>query len=336
MTALELINRVMLLRRQPTISAYQETNPEHVATLNVLNMMKEDLLATRRPEFDLRHDGQLITRASVTSRDLVLEMSATEGEEFGLVAFNPATDFAEEIPDGVVARLIPTDDADYNNTAFRVYGYSVGFLNTVGFTFKMPKDFTSVVSDLIYAEYLLPSTVREVVRASYEQLPLNLTQIDPTIRFDELYPSLTEEQGSPRSFSVGGFDNETYDFADVGTVEPKLRAIIWPVPDDAYVINYSYYYRHPDFTDGDSELIGVPAEFVNDIVLAAYSLMAQAWDGNTDAATIGADAQRSASVKGNLYSGSSARRHRIGSWDNGHSMVGLPEGFPGRILGPSS
>lgn len=336
MTALELINRVMLLRRQPTISAYQETNPEHVATLNVLNMAKEDLLATRRPEFDLRHDGQLATRATLTSRSLTATILAASGATSATLTMGDTVTAGANVYGEYVVRMIPTGDTDYSATSFRVTSSLPTFYQaTLNFPFALPKAFADVAVDLVYSEYLLPDTVREVVRASFEQEPLSLQQIDPTSRFDELYPSFTYEQGRPRVFSVGGFDTQTYVTSST-TPDPKLRAIVWPIPDDEYVINYSYYYRHPDFEDGDSELVGVPPEFVNDIVMQAYSVMAQAWDGNTDAAYLGEEAQRSASIKGNLYSGSSARRHRINSWDHGFEQIGQPEGFPGRILGPTS
>ena len=333
-TALELINRVMLLRRQPVISAYESTNPEHVATLNVLNMAKEDLLSTRRPEFDLRHDGQIVTRPTHESLEptVTATFTATATDTSGIVVLTGYTANVQLTGDSVV-RLVPTGDTDYSATAFRISTYFPSFTQaTLNFPFAMPKAFVGVECDLIYAEYLLPDTVREVVRASYEQEPLSLNQIDATARFDEIYPSYTYETGEPRSFNVGGFDTATH--LTTEDPDPKLRAIIWPIPDDEYVLTYSYYYRHPDFTDGDSELIGVPPEFVNDIVKEAYATMTAAWDGNMDGLYFSDMAQRASSVKSNIYSGSSARRHTIHSWGEGE-VVGNQEGFPGKMLGPT-
>ena len=331
-TALQLINRVLLYRRQAEISAFQSTNPEHVATLNALNMAKEDILAPRRYEFDLRHDGQLATKASLSSGSLSPTLVMATGSTSGVLTFPVSTLAQDYVAGNYVARLIPTGDADYSDTAFRVTSSLPSFnVTTLNFPFASPKPFASTVCDIVYSEYLLPDTVREVVRATYEQDELTLQQIDATARFDELFPSYTYDTGSPRSFNVGGFDTETH-FSTTDP-DPKLRAIIWPIPDDEYIISYSYYYRHPDFTDGDSELVGVPPEVVNDIVFQATAIMGMAWDNNFSAAHFSDMAQQGATVKGNLYSGSSSRRHTIRSWGDGHDFNASREGFPGKLIG---
>lgn len=330
-TALQLINRVLLYRRQPEISAFQATNPEHAATLNALNMAKEDILAPRRYEFDLRHDGQLATKASLSSRGISPTFSATSGDTSGIVTITGET-ASDHLPGDFVVRLIPTGDSDYSDTAFRaISALPVSSIATLSFPFAMPKTFSSVACDLVYSEYALPDTVREVVRASYEQEELSLEQIDATARFDELFPSYTYDTGYPRSFNVGGFDTPTYQSGTA--VDPKLRAIVWPIPDDEYIITYSYYYRHPDFTDGDSELVGVPQEVVNDIVFQATAIMAMAWDSNFSAAHFSDMAQQGASIKSNLYSGSSSRRHTVRSWGDGDNFNASREGFPGKLIG---
>ena len=119
--------------------------------------------------------------------------------------------------------------------------------------------------------------------------------------------------------AVGGFDISTYTTA--GTVPaPRLRAVVWPVPDDEYVLTYSYYYAHPEFTDGDSTLVGVPANLVNDIVWEALSIMKMAWDGDYTAAHFSDMAQAQASAKHVAYGGSKSRRHTVRSWDSGRSV----------------
>ena len=238
---------------------------------------------------------------------------------------------SDETVGAFVLRIIPTGDTDYSDSSFRVISAAPSFATaSVNLPFAMPKAFSAVTCDLVYSEYLLPDTVREVVRANHEQEELSLDQIDPTVRFDELYPSYSYEKGLPRSFSVGGFDTETYDVAV--SKDPKLRAIVWPIPDDEYVISYSYYRRHPELETGTDELVGVPSDVVNDIVFQATSVMSMAWDANFEAAHFSDMAQQSASVKHKLYSGSSARRHTVGSWDSGLSGMGT-EGFPGRLIG---
>lgn len=331
-TALQLINRVMLYRRQPPVASYVSTNPEHAATLNAINMAKEDILSTRRHEFDLRHDGQLLTKASASSTDQVPTLLGLEGQPTAVLTFDPGVLAVEYINGEYVTRLIPIGDEDYSDTALRIAtGLPASNLITLTFPFNLPKSFASTTCDLVYSEYLLPDTVREVVRANYEQNEINLEQLDATLRFDELFPSFSYETGPPRVISVGGFDTQTH--LTTADPDPKLRAIVWPIPDDQYVISYSYYYRHPDLEDGDDELIGVPPEFVNDIVFQATSVMSMAWDANYSAAHFSDMAQSMASAKHRVYGGSASRRHTVKSWDSGRSLVGNQEGFPGRTIG---
>lgn len=321
----------MLYRRQPEVSAFQSTNPEHVATLNALNMAKEDILATRRFEFDLRHDGQVLTKASLSSQGISATFTGAQGDTSGVITMTGYT-ASDYVAGDYIVRMIPTGDTSYGNTAFRVTTSLPTFsFSTLNFPIELPKPFVATAADLVYAEYLLPDTVREVVRANYEQSELSLENVDPTVRFDELFPSYSYEQGEPRIFSIGGFDTGTH-FTTTDP-DPKLRAIVWPVPDDEYVISYSYYYRHPDFTDGSSELVGVPPDVVNDIVFQATAVMGMAWDNNFSAAHFSDMAQSQASVKHGAYSGSSGRRHTVRSWESGRSLTGNREGFPGRLIG---
>lgn len=331
----------MLFRRQPEVPSFSAIDPEHVVTLNALNMAKEDILGTRRWEFDLRHDGQLITKATTSSQSIAFSLSGTTGSAQATLynsdantAYDTTPELIAQLAGNWVLRVIPTGDADYSNTAMRANSctaVSAG-LAYINLPFSLPKDLYLVDCDVIYSEYLLPDTVREVVRASIEQTPLSLEQIDPTVRFDELFPASASEQGAPRSFNVGGFDIGTYD--STGSVpDPKLRAIVWPVPDDEYIISYSYYYKHADLTTGTDTWDGIPSDIINDIVWQATSIVKMAIDGDYAASHFADMAQAQASTKHMAYGGSSARRHVVGSWDTGGSFGASPEGFPGKLIG---
>lgn len=331
-TALELMNRVMLFRRQPPISAYQSTNPEHVATLNALNMAKEDILGTRRWEFDLRTDGQLVTKASASSRGITPDFSTTAGSSTGTIVY-ATEDAATEILGDWVARVIPTGSADYSNTAIRLASATTSASTAVAvLPFNAPVTLAAVDCDVIYAEYLLPDTVREVVRASYEQQDVRLEQVGATVEVTEVMPNLYTETGEPRLLAVGGFDRNTYSTS--GAVPaPRLRAIVGPVPDNEYILTYSYYYAHPDFTSGTSSLVGVPPAVVNDIVWQAVSVMSMAWDNNYAAAHFADMAQAQANAKNASYSGGAARRHTVRSWDSGRSQNMFDESWQTKTIG---
>lgn len=329
-TALELINRVMLFRRQPPISVYDPTDPEHVVTLNALNMAKEDLLGSRRYEFDLRHDGQLITKASTNSRSVAATLTVTAGQSSGQLDLISLT-ASQEVLGNHVTRVIPSGNSTYSGTAFRVQtALCVANEAAVGFSFAVPDAMAAVSANVIWAEYMLPDTVREVVRASYDQSELRLEQLSPITSFDEMIPDLSYESGSPRTVSVGGFDTQTYSVS--GSVpDPKLRAVVWPVPDNEYVISYSYYYKHADFVDGASVITGVPDGVLNDVVWKAVSIMKMAWDGDYTAAHFSDMAELQATAKLVSYGGARTRRHTVKSWNSGQSVVEL--GFPNKLIG---
>lgn len=332
-TALELINKVMLFRRQPPISAYQSTNPEHVATLNAINMAKEDILSTRRWEFDLRTDGQLVTKASLSSLGLspTPTFTASAGATSGQIALGSS----RTIEGDFVARLVPTGDSDYSSTGFRITSaISVMSSSVLSFQLSMPKAFNATEADVIYAEYLLPDTVREVVRVSHEQQELRLEQVGATVEYPEIVPTVYGDTGEPRMIAVGGFDLSTYTTS--GTVPaPRLRAVVWPVPDDEYILTYSYYYAHPDLVTETDVLSGVPPAVVNDIVWQATSIMSMAWDGNYAAAHFGDMAQTQASVKNAAYGGQPSRRHTVRSWDSGRSSNMYDESWQTKTIGNS-
>ncbi len=331
-TGLQLLNRVLAFRRQPPVAAYSATDPEHVVILNAINMAKEDILGTRRWEFDLRHDGQIATKATALSRDLVVSFTWVQGLTSSTLTV-PTTILEDETIGDHVLRVVPKDDTDYSDTAFRVLTVSgAGDSGTAVLSINSPKTIVSAAADLVYAEYLLPDTVREVVRASFDQNELSLEQLDPTVEFSECIPSPHLESGQPRVFSVGGYDRGTYQ-ASASVPDPKLRAIVWPVPDDEYVISYSYYYRHADLASGTDTWTGIPTDVINDIVWQATSIVKMAVDGDYAASHFADMAQSQASAKHMAYSGSSGRRHTVGSWDTGGSFNSLREGFPGKLIG---
>lgn len=335
-TGLQLMNRVLAFRRQPQASSYSSADPEHVVTLNALNMAKEDILSTRRWEFDLRHDGQLVTMPTAVSRGYEMTFSYDPVSP-GIATFTESLSgdgAAVQFVDDTIMRVVPTGSASFSETAFRVNSYAFPTTDVALLNLSVsPSEVITGACDLIYAEYLLPNTVREVVRASFDQDELSLKQLDPTVEFDECIPSPHLDSGRPSVFSVGGFDRATY-LSSGAVPNPKLRAVVWPVPDDPYVISYSYYYRHEDLTDGDSTWAGIPSDVINDIVWQATAIVKMAVDGDYGAAHFSDMAQSQASVKYSAYSGSSGRRHTVRSWDSGgDGLYPLREGFPNKVIG---
>jgi hypothetical protein len=326
-TALELVNRVRLFRRQPTVAAI--SGPEDTMTLNVINMAIEDVLSTKRWEFDLRHDGALTTRPLVDGASFI----SVEGSPAGQVTVAAGiTDLS--VSGDLVMRVWRDGASESPNTSLRVVNSASvtgGVSSILVFGSDLPDSETSD-AQLHYSEYILPDTVRDVVRVAYEEENLELMQVDPTVRYDEIFPNANDRTGSPEVVAVGGYDIPTY-LAGSDAPDPGLRFAVWPVPDDRYVIRYSYYYRHPELAAANDTLDGVPSAVTNDIVMRAASTMMMAWDQNYAAAHFTDLSEDQVIRKHRAYGGSKSRRHTIGSFESGGNRVQVERGFPDKVLG---
>lgn len=327
-TALELINKVRLLRRQPTVTGI--STDEDTATLNALNMAIEDILGVRRYEFDKRHDGQIVLKAplTITSVDwpTVGGTTATLTHSSSFETTDLGGDF--------VTRILPTGDDEYANTPFRVDSYTANPTTTATVTMAVGAPVAETITGckLVYTEYMLPDTVREVLNVTYQEEEINLQAMAPNARFEEWIPNTATEDGEPEVVAIGGFDEGTYD--DATDVAPKLRMAVWPLPDDEYVLNYSYFYRHPELTVATSRLEGVPQEVVSDIVMQATAIMGMSWDGNFAMAHFSDMAQAQAEMKKRALNGSSSGRRKFGAWSSGSSTrLAVEDGFPNKVIG---
>ncbi len=323
-----MLNRVRLLRRQQTTTVIETAEDE--ATLNAVNSAIEDVLATRKWEFDLRHDGELSLRAVLddcTASAILGTLQPQLRRTTGLTTPDIRGDYA--------IRLRVDGLTDYANTSFVVTSsgdITSGTTATLKIATASKEVWTLLDAELHYGEYMLPDTVKEVVRVSHQENDVSLFQADPVLRYDELFPNQSDA-GPPKTVAVGGYDIGTFE-TGVTTTEPKLRLAVWPIPDDDYVLSYSYYYRHPELSAATDTLIGVPPAVVNDIVLQAASTVMMTWDQNFAASHFTDLSREQATAKYLAHGGSDARRRPIGSFEGRSSNVVLERGFPNRVIGP--
>ena len=323
-TALQLVNRVRLLRRQETTVDFRSA--EDQVTLNAVNTAINDTLNSKDWEFDLRHDGQLQTRGKL---DLTSSFS-TEGTFTMSATLSGLT--SEDVFGDYVVRAV-AGSAAQPDSAFRIEraGTPAGATSSCFVSNLFRESFVSIGDAyLYYTEYMLPDTVKSVVRATYQENDIALEQISPTVRYEELYPTPHNYFGPPEVVAVGGFDIPTYDNSG-SAPDPMLRVAVWPVPDEVYTINYSYYYEHPELVETTDTLVGVPKHIVDDIVLSAMSIVKMAWDSDYAAAHFLDVSNDRTDKKHATNGGSDARRHRIDGY--GQRRRGIDAGFPGKVIG---
>lgn len=340
-TALELVNRVMRrLRLEPQSNFASE--PAAVV-LDLVNSAKEDVLASRDWKSDLRHDGAVLTRGPLTSSTGYLYNGGLATADVSLDGHvvEPGT------PDpAYTGDIITRFEYQGDTTAAKVESGMVGtfwrlkFLQQdVGFgsgyvDYNWTGDDTTTAKlKYFVAEYLLPDTVREVVSVTTQSgSPLKLEHVDAGATFDSLFPDMADRYGTPEFASVGGYDlPTTTSLAALTDQEPKLRLILFPIPDDEYRLNYSYYYQHPVLVNPTDKLIGVPPQLVSSIVEKAHADAVQVLDQRVnDGAILGSLASRRMDDKFKSHDPQPARRHVVGSWEGrtpGRRSV--RNGFPG-------
>lgn len=328
-TALQLVNRVRRRRRLDDVASISKV--EDLAALDSINNAMEEVLSSERWEFDLRR-AQMTLRGRLTG--LVATNSPSVLSSFVLVR-SAGLEIADLVGD-YVTRLVVTGSTDYSQTAFRINNSNpvLGSVTAaVSCATEASETISSAAAEIFQAEYILPETVRDVVRVTYQQETLALEQIDPVVEFDEMHPSPSLEYGAPQSVSVGGLDVGTY--LATGSADPAgLRMVVWPVPDDAYVLDYTYYYRHPELTTATSTLDGVPPNVVSKIVDIAATQMKTFYEKDYGALALGAEARRSLQDMHRRSKGQSADRKIIGNWEGGGSRhIGRGSILGGRTIG---
>lgn len=305
----------------PDVGAFSET--EDLATLDAVNHAIEDVLSSRRWEFDIRR-GQITLRPRVTG--LTFDASADSST---VVATSTSTYETADAYGDYIVRLWPTGSSTLSNTAFRALsGTAISTIATYSVATPVPAALSSTAGSIFFAEYILPDTVRNVLRVTHQEEDLTLEQIDPVVEFDELYPQPQDRFGIPEAVSVGGFDVPTY--AGGGSGTPSLRMIVWPIPDSAYVLDYTYHYRHAELATTTDTLDGVPPNVVDMIVEKAAVQMKTYYEKDYESIRLGAytDAKvaRMHSQQGGMY----ADRKPAGNWDG---RAGVYRGGDGWVRG---
>lgn len=259
-TALELVNRIRAKRRDATSTII--TDRQGVAYLDFLNSAITSILEERTWNFQLRSDGTLTTVPLSTGTDGAVQNGFTG---FGSASF---AGVLSPVYGDFQARIAITDDASYGSTSVRVDTAHVagamltGAMSTAWFG---ASNFGSADFTFFVYEYVLPSTVRSVTNVSHQESDLSLFFEDGQYTFDRLVPSpLDSTSDTPQIVMVGGEIQRTAETGLTGEFGLGLR--IYPVPESALALNYSYVYRQPKLTVSTSELYRVPGA-VEDLIV---------------------------------------------------------------------
>ncbi|GEM_PF-5207391 len=327
LTALQLVNRVRRRMRHDDVTALAELRD--LASLDAINRAMREVLLAKVWEFDKRHT-QMALKARITGVAGTFTSGASSGSisKSGLSASDVYGDF--------ITRFLPSSSSQYGDTALRVLTASTpsADASTVTIPFAVSEAISVTAGEIFYSEYILADTIRSILTVSHQDESLTLEQVGSQIEFAELFPKQHIEYGEPKSVSVGGLDLKTYNAGSSAPI-PSLRMIVWPPPDDEYVLDVDYLYRHPELTTATSTLDGVTDEAVDSIVDLATADMQQNYDQNTDEGrALRRDSMERLDNVHKAHGGQVAERAVIGNWDGSagrsrwrHGLIG------GRTIG---
>ena len=300
-----------------------------LATLDAVNRAMRDVLMGNVWEDDKRH-----TQIALKARKTGVSVTWNSGAVTGVINFSGAVE--SDVIGDFIMRVVPLGSTQYGNTAIRALTATIpsSDFSLVLAPFAFSEDISITAGELFYSEYMLPDTVRSVLTVTHQDQDLSLEQVGSTVEFSELYPRQQIEYGEPKSVSVGGLDTPTYN-PDNAAPDPGLRMIVWPPPDDEYVLDVEYLYRHPELASATDTLEGVSDVVVDSIVDLATADMQQNYERNTtEGRALRADGLDKLDRVMKAHGAQRAERAVIGNWDGSAGRAAWRESLiGGRTIG---
>lgn len=276
MSLLESVNRVRRLMRDDVYTTLSLNDLDAMTLVDFLNDAADELFGHRAWDFLKRYDGHVWLPGSVTvTAGGVVNANGSIGSlNFaGANAWATANvhDFTQRGQDGRIRpRIVWDDDTQHPGTSYGLSQLSV----LPNFPFAQTNAFRGVNQTnggwTIYAnEYVLPSTVRQVLSVVNESRPLDLQFVDRDFDVTPSWPRGAQWLGEPEVACVGG--TITGCGTDAGiTAATGLGLAVWPPPQSEVLLHYSYIYRFARLSTDTDDWTGVPAEHVRLIESMAF------------------------------------------------------------------
>ena len=265
-TLIQMVNRVR--RKARFQDAVTLTGDDMTpAIVDALNEGAREVLESHDWDFDMRHDGVLMTVASSTQSENV---SVTNGAVTG--GFTVSSFDIDDYATDKVASIVVTSDGSFGDTTFRVPSVTT-HATTPAFTVETAWPGTSsagVGTATIFAQqYLLPDTVRDVTEVRHQERTLHLQFVPREHRF----PTRPHQRISTsiETVYVGSTITATYVTNSASAGSTGLGIMLDTVPSSVLRLDYSYRYRHPEMTLTTDTLVGVPDHIQDVIVDTAFA-----------------------------------------------------------------
>jgi hypothetical protein len=224
-------------------------------------------LNTRVWDFDIREDGVLVTRPTISLTGAIVTNGSTT-----FLANTSESQAAYTGSNDLVARVLVPADATEGDTAYRLSSATVagGVLGAVMDAGWLGSTSSAAAATVFFQEMLLPATVRLLVEVRYQRQPVTLRQVERHGHVFDFLNRPHDRIGGDPEMVYWGFQAVATKTSASATEYRGLGIGIYPVPATAYRLDYSYAPLRADLTSPSDELAGVPDDVVDLIVDLAY------------------------------------------------------------------
>jgi len=266
-TLLQLVNRVRREVGWEDVAAVSDR--VSVILVDLIAAAQREALETAEWDFDIRSDGVLTTIAPLTYTSDG-QVVVTNGSP--VMTLVTANDYATVTAGASQSRVAVTTDASFGQTYFVIEsGQHPALSDIYELETRWPGTTKTIASTGVHAtiltsEYVLPTTVRDVLSVTVEEKDVAVEFIDRAKRFDQCVPQpFAQTSSTPEVCFVGGNTLPTTSGVAGVVRTPGLGLWLYPVPSEAYVVRYSYRYRHPALSAA-ADILYVPDHVADDIV----------------------------------------------------------------------
>lgn len=290
MTLLASLNALRRYLREEEVSAVP-SDLGGQTQIGFLNEAADEVLNSNSWSFLKRYDGYAFYPARFQGSGGGLDIAS--GSTSVLLNFTGPNSWASSdvtrFTTGVRAYLRVTGDGVLGNGNFSRTPFLISDLSTdTNFPATLSTGWpgqnisaldTTTTFEVFAFEYILPTTVRQVLAVWSAEEDLTPCFVDRDGEFDASWSRLGFDYFSnrPELVMVGGTYSTTT--IDSGTATTGRGLAVWPPTDQDLIVQYSYVYQYPALVLATDEWLGVPTEVVHLIERVAFE---RALDSNVE------------------------------------------------------
>lgn len=295
-TFLDLVNKLRRRLRDDTLGAFSGTDNE-TDQKDLINDACREILDEYAWDFMRRRFAQAYFPGRYTGTTLTATAGSTAGQ---VGADSEIADTAKWVAPRR-SRIVHTNSSQLANVSYVLDDVT----NEATHDFVLEQAYrgggaSGTGNFTLYThELVLPSDVKQVTSIRDENRPLKLVMVEKDHVFDAVSPRPLDASGRPHTAYVGsGIESTSYNVSNSGSgsiaATQGVGLMIWPVPDEDVVLDYTYVAQHTELVNATDTLAYVPDAVAEAIVWVAldYAMVSNIEADAVRGRTISARTQR--------------------------------------------